>query len=96
MGPPITRTEKKKTEQAQSSSTLAASASSQEHLNEDEVPLVNFPDDTADGAVGDDPQDATPRRNQRCNPPVRRRAEAPNIEDVLTQLTQDILTMETE
>lgn len=37
----------------QSSSTLPASASSQDDLDQDEAHLVNFPEDAADDAFGD-------------------------------------------
>lgn len=61
--------------QSSSSNVLAASASSQETLDNDEVaPLESYPEDD----LNQEPQDATPRRNQqppRGNPPQQRVAD---------------------
>lgn len=49
--------------------------------------------------ISQKPQDATPRSNQRGNQQqqsARRQVERPDLGDVLTQLTQKILTMRRE
>lgn len=59
--------------QSSSSNVLAASASSQETLDE-MAPLESYPEDD----LNQEPQDATPRRNQqppRGNPPQQRVAD---------------------
>lgn len=94
MGPPVTRTAKKMATQSSSSTNLEASSSSQDLQDNDAAPLDPF----QVGDLSEEPQDATPRRNQqpRGNQPQRRRAEGPDLEDVLTQLTQEILTLRRE
>lgn len=91
MGPPVTRTAKKMATQSSSSTNLEASSSSQDLQDNDAAPLDPF----QVGDLSEEPQDATPRRNQqpRGNQPQRQRAEGPDLEDVLTQLTQEILTL---
>lgn len=90
MGPPITRTAGKKMEESTSTQVFITLASSQDTIENE-------------GLMGDDinlePQGATPRRNQRANQqqlPARRQVERPEQKDVLTQLTQEILTMRGE
>lgn len=91
MGPPVTRTAGKKIAQV-----FVTPASSQDTTENDVLPLD-------EGLMGDainlEPQNATPRRNQRANQqqqPARRQVERPDLDDVLTQLTQEILTMRGE
>lgn len=92
MGPPITRPAGKKMEESTSTQVFVTPASSQDTTENDVLPLD-------EGLMGDDinlePQNATPRRNQRANQqqqPARCQVERPNLKDVLTQLTQEILT----
>lgn len=70
-------------------------ASTQDHLEHDILPLDNLP---LDDDINQEPQDAASRRN----PPrgkqqqQRQQPERPDQEDILTQLTQEILTMRRE
>lgn len=68
---------------------------SQDQLDHDVLPLDNL---ASEDDINQEPQDATPRRNpQRGNQQQQRQQpERPDLEDVLTQLTQEILTIRRE
>lgn len=96
IGPPTTRTTSKKMEGTSNLMETPGSSqehgSSQEQLDHDVLPLDSL---ASEDDINQEPQDATPRRNpQRGNQQQQRQQpERPDLEDVLTQLTQEILTM---
>lgn len=66
--------------------------SSQDRLDHDVLPLDNL---ASEDDINQELQDATPRRNphRRDQQQQRQQPERPDLEDVLTQLAQEILTM---
>lgn len=99
MGPPTTHTASKNMEGTSNLMVTPGSSQeqvpSQDQLDHDVLPLDNL---ASEENINQEPQDATPRRNpQRSNQQQQRQQpERPDLKDVLTQLTQEILTMRRE
>lgn len=91
MGPPVTREAAKKMDDSSSANTSGTQASAQDLDDHDIAPLHGDPKDD----LRQEQQDATPRRNP-SRAQQQRGPERPEIENVLTQLTQEILTMRRE
>lgn len=95
MGPSTTHTASKNMEGT--SNLMVTSGSSQEQVPSQDQ-LDHDVNQASEDDINQEPQDATPRRNpQRGNQQQQRQQiERPDLEDVLTQLTQEILTMRRE
>lgn len=91
MGPPVTREAAKKMDDSSSANTSGTQASAQDLDDHDIAPLHGDPEDD----LRQEQQDVTPRRNP-SRAQQQRQPERPEIENVLTQLTQEILTMRRE
>lgn len=91
MGLLVTREAAKKMDDSLSANTSGTPASAQDLDNHNIAPLHGDPEDDQ----RQEQQDATPRRNP-SRAQQQRRPEQPEIENVLTQLTQEILTMRRE